>query len=737
MAKNSQINVAIALDTAPLEAGQKRAIKQFDKIGSVGQRASGGLKTLGKGMAKVGLLAGAMAGSVGVVSNKMVQLASDSEESANAFGVTFKEATQGLNQFVDEFSTKAGFTTSELQQLLSFTGGVVNGMGASAEASAEFSKQVAVLSGDIGSLRNIDPSDVLDRITKSLTGEREGLKQLGIVINQTTLDQKALTMTNKNAVSELTAMDRATATLTLIQERSSDAIGDLDNTSDGFANTQRRLKAELRETATLMGESLMPSVNAVLPLISEMASDVLPRMAKAFANGVEKVKEFNEQFGEEITSRLKKSFQFMKDGITIMGHFIGKFIEMISNSKILSAIFGELDKAQGGLMDAVNNYAESIREANAEEKRALRSREDMIKKYTKTEVVLNKTQMAQFRFTQEMRESTEAVEDHTDEIVFGAVEFQKYTGSINKALSSIKTLTGLQERGKREQERLDEATGELEESNIQVAKAQQILAQTQDKVTQLQADGTDVTAQEELAIIQLKKSIEELTEAQDGSREMELELILAKEELVELEKEATAQSDAYFDAVRSVEEAEEELTQAIEDQKQAREDQIKAKRDLAEATKISAENILTEALAVKELEKAFGSFEGETFKKTLEEIALLTGRKIEEIRLAFANAGLTTDSFKAPPPSSDNSGSDDSGSDDSGSDSSADNEVIETPTFAESNSGNENNNQGASNDTTTQPVKIYTTLNISGERFETVTQDAIIRLQKQGKRVLL
>ncbi len=352
----------------------------------------------------------------------------------------------------------------------------------------------------------------------------------------------------------------------------------------------------------------------------------------------------------------------------------------------------------------------------------------MIKKYNKTEVVLNKTQMAQFRFTQEMRESTEAVEDHTDEIVFGAVEFQKYTGSINKALSSIKTLTGLQERGKREQERLDEATGELEESNIQVAKAQQILAQSQDKVTQLQADGTDVTAQEELAIIQLKKSIEELTDAQDGSREMELELILAKEELIELEKEATAQSDAYFDAVRSVEEAEEELTQAIEDQKQAREDQIKAKNDLADATKISAENLLTEALAVKELEKAFGSFEGETFKRTLEEIALITGRKIAEIEQAFANAGLTASSFTAPDSGSNNGGGSPP--------------PVETPTFGESN-GNESGNVGtgsggnAGGGSVVQPVKIYTTLNIGSEKFETVTQDAIIQLQKQGKRVLL
>ena len=58
----------------------------------------------------------------------------------------------------------------------------------------------------------------------------------------------------------------------------------------------------------------------------------------------------------------------------------------------------------------------------------------------------------------------------------------------------------------------------------------------------------------------------------------------------------------------------------------AREEQIQAKKDLAEATKVSAESLLTEALAVKELEKAFGSFEGETFKQTLEEIAKLTGR---------------------------------------------------------------------------------------------------------------
>ena len=49
-------------------------------------------------MKTVGALATVMAGSVGVASAKMIELASDAEESANAFSVTFKEATDSLSR---------------------------------------------------------------------------------------------------------------------------------------------------------------------------------------------------------------------------------------------------------------------------------------------------------------------------------------------------------------------------------------------------------------------------------------------------------------------------------------------------------------------------------------------------------------------------------------------------------------------------------------------------------------
>ena len=61
------------------------------------------LNVVGKGIKTVGLLGTAMAGTVGFASAKLLELGSDAEESANAFSVTFKEATNSLGSFVDEF----------------------------------------------------------------------------------------------------------------------------------------------------------------------------------------------------------------------------------------------------------------------------------------------------------------------------------------------------------------------------------------------------------------------------------------------------------------------------------------------------------------------------------------------------------------------------------------------------------------------------------------------------------
>ena len=719
------IQLSLVLNTEALQAGVKRAQTQLNKLKGVGDVASSGMKALGKGMLVATKGATVLGAGVAVAGGKLLELGSDAEESANAFQVTFKEAEKSLGSFVDDFANKAGFTSSELQQLLSFTGGVTNAMGATAEESAELSKTIASLAGDIGSLKNLPAEQAVRAMTSALTGEREALKSLGIVIKETDVQQKALEMTNKSSVKELTNLEKAHATVALITEASSDAIGDLDNTQDSFANTTRRLKAELRQTGLEMGQQLLPAVSGVLPLLSKLAQDILPLLTDAFSKGVVVVQEFLDKFGDDILAGLKTSFQLFQDLGTIFFDMVGKFIKFIQSSEILSGIFNKLGGETAGLMDKIHDYAESIRDANDAEKAQAKQMENLNNSYSMMQDVysgnmdsVNELAETTEDLTDVQEDNVDAVEDQIDAVQLSAVEFDKYTGALKGALSSLKTLTGLQEKGKREEERLEEATGELENANIQVAVSQQKLADAQAKATSLQKDGTEVTAEEELAIINLEQSILDLTEAQDGSRKMELELALAKKELNELIAESKAQSDEYFDAVKEVEKAEEDLAQAIEDQKKAREEQIQAKKDLAEASKVTAENILEEALAVKALQDAFNQFEGGSFMATIEKLAELTNRKVSEISNAFASAGLTADAFT--PPSGGGS------------------PVPEPPPTLGA-LGNETGGTvpSSGSNTVQQPVKIFTTLNISGERFETVTQDALINLQKQGKKILI
>ena len=58
------------------------------------------------------------------------------------------------NQFVDEMANKMG-NTSEMQQLLAVTGAVTQGIGMTAEESANFSVEMAQVAGDLASFMNL------------------------------------------------------------------------------------------------------------------------------------------------------------------------------------------------------------------------------------------------------------------------------------------------------------------------------------------------------------------------------------------------------------------------------------------------------------------------------------------------------------------------------------------------------------------------------------------------------
>tara|TARA_R100000808_G_scaffold6198_1_gene18568 strand:+ start:5503 stop:7215 length:1713 start_codon:yes stop_codon:yes gene_type:complete len=219
-------------------------------------------------------MAGAVASAVGlgVLAKRTFDLGAGVAETGSKFNTVFgKEGAKQVNDFLDNFANKAGLTKTEAQALVSTTGAIAQGMGFAQDASATFATQVTKLSADLSSFNNMPTEEVLMAVNSALTGEREQLKRLGIVIKETEVQQMALSMSGKAVAKSLTQQEKATATLALITSRAGVAVGDLERTQNSAANVGKRLGSMFRELMETIAISLMPTFELVLEQLDEMS----------------------------------------------------------------------------------------------------------------------------------------------------------------------------------------------------------------------------------------------------------------------------------------------------------------------------------------------------------------------------------------------------------------------------------------------------------------------------------
>ena len=212
------------------DAAFKKSTKAADKFGNEVKdvtkdvnKAKNPMEKLGKSIGtafKVGVIV-AFGKQIAQATMEMANLALEAEESAAAFEITFGSAAKETTKFVNEMAHAFGMTRAEMQQQMAVTGSIIQGMGFTSDAAAGMSTQILELSGDLAAFMNIQEGAVLpaQAITKAVTGEREMLKSMGIVLRQVEIDQKALNMTGKASVSQLNDQERAAASLTLVEEK--------------------------------------------------------------------------------------------------------------------------------------------------------------------------------------------------------------------------------------------------------------------------------------------------------------------------------------------------------------------------------------------------------------------------------------------------------------------------------------------------------------------------------------
>ncbi len=250
-------------------------IRAKDLASRVFSGVAGGLKRVrvsAQGLRRAFLAVIASGGGLVFVFKKIFDAGAGVLETQSKFNTVFGESAERMGVFNKEFARTAGLSETIGQGLLATTASIVQGLGFSTNASADFSQAVLRLAGDLASFNNIPTAETARAIQGALTGEREMLKRLGIVLREVDVKQRALALSGGNAARAADEQVRATASLQLISERAGKAVGDLNRTQDSAENTAKRVKAAFADQFNQLSTDLLPVLKQLLPLFEELAN---------------------------------------------------------------------------------------------------------------------------------------------------------------------------------------------------------------------------------------------------------------------------------------------------------------------------------------------------------------------------------------------------------------------------------------------------------------------------------
>jgi hypothetical protein len=253
MADIRTLKLALLADTKDFISGLDKADKETR---SFGDKLGTALKAGAVAFAALGAAAGAMAIKIG---KDAIGAASDFAEEISKARVIFGDASKDIEEFAETAADSLGQSKKQAVSAASTFATLGKAAGLTGKDLSKFSIGFVKLASDLASFNNTSPEDAIQAIGAALRGEAEPIRRYGILLNDATLKNEALALgLIKSTKEALSPANKVLAAQAAILKQTSDAQGDFARTSDGLANSQRILAANIEDVKITLGESLLP-----------------------------------------------------------------------------------------------------------------------------------------------------------------------------------------------------------------------------------------------------------------------------------------------------------------------------------------------------------------------------------------------------------------------------------------------------------------------------------------------
>ncbi len=263
----SKLRVVLEASTGQFNRAMKATGTAFKRTNDAAKRLGAGMLSL-KNVFKAAL-AVFVVRQIAEVTKALFMLGAAVEETQDKFNVVFGQSAAGVQNFLDQFATAAGLSNRVAQDFAATTAAMVQGMGFAESASAGLAEQVLRLSADLASFNDLPTAEVLRAVQGAITGEREQLKRLGIVIQEVDVRERALHNTRKDSASALTQQEKVLATMELLYEKAGRAVGNLSDTFESSANVAKRVGARIETLKENFSSGLMPVMSVLIGTVDD------------------------------------------------------------------------------------------------------------------------------------------------------------------------------------------------------------------------------------------------------------------------------------------------------------------------------------------------------------------------------------------------------------------------------------------------------------------------------------
>ncbi len=191
-----------------------------------------------------------------------VKFASDLEETKNKAKVVFGEMSDSVLKYSQKSATELGISRKKYLDYASSIGAALTAGGMGVQESAALSEQAVKHFADLASFHNANVDDVALSWQSAIRGQYEPIQKYFPFINDSYIKTYGIAQGLIDATTEnLTANQRAIILNAIaLDENLNPAINDFAETSNGLANQQRILTAQLEDAAGALGLQLLPYV---------------------------------------------------------------------------------------------------------------------------------------------------------------------------------------------------------------------------------------------------------------------------------------------------------------------------------------------------------------------------------------------------------------------------------------------------------------------------------------------